>query len=1140
MARSNVVFLFSGQGSQYYQMGLPLYEGVPHFREKLESLDEIPKALIGTSIVELLYRSTHTKGLEFSRTLHTHPALFMVQYSLAQTLIETGNAPDCLLGTSLGEYTALAVAEVVPPQDMLQFLIRSAQALEAHCRPGKMLAVLANEELYRRNSTLRDTTTFVSASTEQQFVVSGDSAAIDRAYRELSREGIDALLLPVSHGFHSPAIDAVEEHLRQESKKLMFSPAKLPVYSGSFGALKSQYTPSDLWAIGRGAIHFRPALARVFESTTSTSIAVDLGPSGTLKREIDENDFGNTRNKVYAILSPFKTDLSEYHTVLQTLRWNTVQDQLMDTPMSPQPPHDTTQLTKRPRLAAASPRLGGNGVVGAPAKLMYLFPGQGSQRTGMGAELFEQFPELSSRADSILGYSVKEICLSNPNNCLSQTEYTQPTLFVVNAMSFLQRKRQLNERIDYLAGHSLGEYNALFAAGAFDFETGLQLVQKRAELMSKASAGGMAAIVGLTKEQVEEILRSSPIQEVEIANHNAPTQIVISGAAAQVRTAQHYFEESSKDCRFIPLPVSGAFHSKLMHQAAEAFEEFLSQFSFFDPRLPVIANVTARPYEAGKVRETLFRQITSPVSWVDSIHYALEQGVSQFEEVGVGQVLSGLTTKIRSAWTPQPKQEPAQSTLSSATNGVETKTATLPANGESSTLEASRLGSEEFRIDHNAKFSYVAGAMVHGIASSDLVIRMAQAGILSYFGSGGLSVEAVERAIRAIQAAIPDAAPYGVNLLNGPREKENIDLFLNYGVRRIEASAYFNVTENLVRYRLSGVREERDGTIHCENLILAKLSRPEVADSFLAPPPTELVETLLAKNQISAAQAQLAQNISMVDDICVESDSGGHTDMGVMTTLLPVVLKQRDQAMEQYRYPKRIRVGAAGGIGTPEAAAAAFMLGADFILTGSINQCSVEAGTSDLVKDLLQEMNVQDTEYAPAGDMFELGSRVQVLRRGLFFPARANKLFDLYRSSDSLDSIEKRTAIQIQDKFFRRSFEDVFADCIAHHSPAQIERAKSNPKHKMALIFRWYFHYTNRLALDGVADRKVDFQIHCGPALGSYNQWVAGTELESWRKRHCDEIATSIMNSCAELLQNRISSLLSANTRPASKRLGQS
>jgi len=266
----------------------------------------------------------------------------------------------------------------------------------------------------------------------------------------------------------------------------------------------------------------------------------------------------------------------------------------------------------------------------------------------------------------------------------------------------------------------------------------------------------------------------------------------------------------------------------------------------------------------------------------------------------------------------------------------------------------------------------------------------------------------------------------------------------------------------------------------------------------------------------------------MCDALCVEADSAGHTDQGVAATLIPAFVRQRDEFMARFRYPRRITVGAAGGIGTPEAAAAAFILGADFVLTGSINQCTVEAGNSEPVKDLLEQMDVRDTAYAPAGDMFELGAKIQVLKKGLFFPARANKLHALYRQCNALEELHESTRREIQSKYFKRSFDEVYEETRAYyaeHDPQQVARAERDPKHKMALVFRWYFIHSMRLALNGSQDQRVDYQVHCGPALGAFNRWVQGTDLQSWRKRHVDVIAERLMHATAALLSERFRAL---------------
>src|SRR5580704_3030352 len=204
---------------------------------------------------------------------------------------------------------------------------------------------------------------------------------------------------------------------------------------------------------------------------------------------------------------------------------------------------------------------------------------------------------------------------------------------------------------------------------------------------------------------------------------------------------------------------------------------------------------------------------------------------------------------------------------------------------------------------------------------------------------------------------------------------------------------------------------------------------------------------------LNASESEVARLVPVASDVCVEADSGGHTERGVAHVLMPVMLSLRDEMMARHGYRETIHVGAAGGIGTPEAAAAAFIMGADFILTGSINQCTVEAGTSDAVKDMLETADSQDTAYAPAGDLFELGAKVQVFRKGLFFPARANKLYELYQRYNSIEQIDARTREQIEKKYFGRSFEDVWQETLAYYRRTAAERTlevELTGKQKMA------------------------------------------------------------------------------------------
>jgi trans-AT polyketide synthase/acyltransferase/oxidoreductase domain-containing protein len=452
--------------------------------------------------------------------------------------------------------------------------------------------------------------------------------------------------------------------------------------------------------------------------------------------------------------------------------------------------------------------------------------------------------------------------------------------------------------------------------------------------------------------------------------------------------------------------------------------------------------------------------------------------------------------------------------------------------GAAAPISAASLGSAQFKAAYGIKYAYLAGAMYKGIASKEMVVAMAKAGLMGYLGTGGLRLDRIESDIRYIQSEPRVDGRYGMNLLGDlsqpELEQKTVELFFKYGVRFIEAAAYMQMTPSLVRYRSKGLKRRADGGIEIPHRVLAKVSRPEVATAFMQPAPESIVRQLVQAGHLNTEEAELSRLVPMASDVCVEADSGGHTDRGVAYVLMPVMLSLRDEMTTRHGYRDAIHVGAAGGIGAPEAAAAAFIMGADFILTGSINQCTVEAGTSAAVKDMLETASAQDTAYAPAGDMFELGAKVQVFKKGIFFPARANRLYELYSRHNSIDEIDAKTRSQIEEKYFKRSFDAVWQETKAHYRSTgrkSAEELERSPKQKMALIFRWYFVHTTRLAMNGSEEQTLDYQIHCGPALGAFNRWVKGTELESWRNRHVAEIAERLLDATAELLNDRFSQL---------------
>jgi len=441
-------------------------------------------------------------------------------------------------------------------------------------------------------------------------------------------------------------------------------------------------------------------------------------------------------------------------------------------------------------------------------------------------------------------------------------------------------------------------------------------------------------------------------------------------------------------------------------------------------------------------------------------------------------------------------------------------------------VRAQDLGDPKFAETFGVEYAYFAGSMANGISSAEMVIALGKAGIMASFGAGGLDMGQVALSIAEVQKALPHG-PYAFNLIHSPNEKAlesgAVDLFLKHKVPVIEASAFLDLTTSVVLYRVKGLKQG-EGRVIIQNKIIAKVSRREVAEKFMRPAPEALLGQLIVEGRITEKEAALARLVPMCDALVVEADSGGHTDNRPLVNLLPSMLSLRNDIQEEMTYPNPILIGAGGGIGTPEAVLGTLMMGAAFVVTGSVNQACVESGTSEHVRKLLAEAGMADVIMAPASDMFEQGVRLQVLRRGTLFAMRAQKLYDLYIKHKSIDQIPLAERTKIEKQLFKKSLDDVWADCVTffgNRDPAELAKAESNPKKKMALVFRWYLGQSSHWAKSATAGREMDYQIWTGPAMGAFNDWVRGSYLEQPENRKAVPVALELLGGAAYLARLR-------------------
>ncbi|MEU7478422.1 PfaD family polyunsaturated fatty acid/polyketide biosynthesis protein [Lentzea sp. NPDC042327] len=427
------------------------------------------------------------------------------------------------------------------------------------------------------------------------------------------------------------------------------------------------------------------------------------------------------------------------------------------------------------------------------------------------------------------------------------------------------------------------------------------------------------------------------------------------------------------------------------------------------------------------------------------------------------------------------------------------------------------LGDHGFLTDHGARFPYIGGEMANGIATTRMVMALAEIGAVGVFGAAGLAPAAVEHALSELSARLSGRRNWGVNLIHSPAEpdveRRVADLLLAWRVPIVSLSAFLALTPTAVLCSAKGLTADSSGRVVRQTRVIAKVSRPEVAEQFMAPAPEEMLAALVAEGALTESEAALARLVPVAQDVTAEADSGGHTDNRPLGALLPALLALRDEVAISRCCPP-VRVGAAGGLGTPSAVAAAFAAGAAYVVTGSVNQSAVESGLSLAGRELLAQADIADVCMAPASDMFEMGVSLQVLRRGSLFAGRAARLREIFRAYDSLESIPDDVRGQLERGVLGEPVAAAWASTRKYweqRDPREVERAEREARHRMALVFRSYLGRASRWAITGDESRRADYQIWCGPAMGSFNRWVRGTFLEPVSERTVAQIALNLL-----------------------------
>lgn len=725
---------------------------------------------------------------------------------------------------------------------------------------------------------------------------------------------------------------------------------------------------------------------------------------------------------------------------------------------------------------------------------IYFFPGQGSQFIGMGEALFDEFPDMTAKAEKILGYSLKDICLKDLNNNLNDTQFTQPVLYTVNAMYYHHLLKKTNQKPDFLIGNSLGEYNALYAAGVMSFEEGLRLVKIRGKLMGEVNGGSMAAVIGLTAEKIDDILSRERLSDtIQISNRNTRLQNVISGLPESIdKIIPVLVEEGAK--KTVKLQVSGAFHSVYMKPAEEAFARELDKAGLMDPVYTVISNRYGRPYELQNMKQTLLEQMSHPVLLEQSIRYALMHGAEEFFESGPGKTMTNMVAAI--------KRE-----MESETEKYKDKITKV--NG---------LGSLSFKEEYQTDIAYAAGGIRDGISSVSMIKKLADSNILGFLGTKGLDIHKIKGLLESAFNMV-EHEKIGVHVacdvLKPENNNQQLKLMIDKDIRRLQISGYQKPDEWIYEYRIRNIQYSEKHKVESPYKLLVCVNNLKAAEEFLKPIKKDYIKKLIELKKLTQIEAEMADSLPVCDDICIENTGMGAGGFGWISS----IKKLNERIGQSSSLRKEVRVGICGGIGNPQMLALAFFAGADFIMTDTINQCTVEAETSAHVKDLLQSAKENDFTFAPADDLFEFGERISVLKRGTLYPARAQKVYDIYSKYASVEEISKADTKLLTEKYFGIKLSEMYQRIMKTVSEEERKLISEQPKYKLGLIMKGYLQECFHQAQAGEKESEINYGIAVERDMADINRWLQGTDIEHWDRRSIDVIAKRIMEEGEDYLK---------------------